>query len=806
MTPEQFIAKWRNSTRSEKSAAQEHFLDLCELLEVPKPAEVDPHGREYTFEKPVGKLGGERGFADVWKKHCFAWEYKGPRKNLVQAYAQLKQYVDALDNPPLLIVSDMQEIRIHTNFTNAVTQQHVIALRDLTAPEVRALLRNCFLAPDRLRPTATRESVTAKAAVSFANMALRLRRDYEPRRVAHFLNKLVFCLFVEDIDLLPDRIFADILDESAKRSDDLVPMLADLFKAMANRNGRFGATAIPWFNGGLFDDSDVLPLGIATVTDLIAAARLDWKAIDPTIFGTLYESGLDEKKRAEMASLFEHETADPSRQPRLFDRAAPDKGVGIHYTDPGTIMKIIEPVVLRPLRAEWDAVKAEIRELSDRRAHARVDGQKTRLLNELRETYLKFRMRLGRFRVLDPACGSGNFLALALAALKDFDLAVIKEAAQLDLPPDDQRVGPEAVLGIEINPYAAELARLTIWITELQWQLRNGFGIKRAPILGALDGIICRDALLNRDGTEASWPDADVVIGNPPFLGNKKMQSELGESYVARLRKCFDGRLTGGVNLVCYWFEKAQALIQERKLRFAGFVTTKTIAGGTSRQVLDRIVGNAKIFDAWSDQEWVVEGAAVRVALICFCGNEEGASARLDGRDVVQIYSDLRGAGSDGDAAYDLTTARVLSENTAVSFQGVTRGAPFEINGSQARAWLLLPLNPNGQSNSKVIKPLLSGGELARRPKDRWVIDFDNLSLEAAALYEAPFAYAERIVKPIKEKNNRPLYRTYWWKFSEARPGMFRAIAPLKRFIVTPKASRHRFFLLGGNTGSFRIT
>lgn len=276
MTPEEFIARWRGSTRTEKSAAHEHFLDLCELLDVPKPAEVDRHGRDYTFEKSVKKSDGQQGFADVWKRNCFAWEYKGPRKNLVQAYAQLKQYADALDNPPLLIVSDMQEIRVHTNFTNTVAQQHVIALRDLVTPEKRALLRNCFLAPDRLLPTATRESVTAKAAVGFASMAIRLRQQgYDPRRVAHFLNKLVFCLFVEDIELLPDRIFADLLDEAAKRPDDLVPMLSDLFKAMANRNGRFGATAIPWFNGGLFDDDDVLPLGIVTVSDLIDAARLD---------------------------------------------------------------------------------------------------------------------------------------------------------------------------------------------------------------------------------------------------------------------------------------------------------------------------------------------------------------------------------------------------------------------------------------------------------------------------------------------------------------------------------------------------
>ena len=233
MSPEEFIDKWRGTTRTERSAAQEHFLDLCALLGVPKPAEVDRHGTEYTFEKSTRKIGDTAGFADVWKRHCFAWEYKGKRSNLVQAYALLKQYADAFENPPLLIVSDMQEIRVHTNFTNKISQQHVIPLAELRSVEARALLRNSFLHPERLLPTETRESVTARAAARFANIAVLLRQHYDERRVAHFINKLVFCLFAEDIELLPDRVFADIVDESIKRPDDFEPMLRDLFRAMA---------------------------------------------------------------------------------------------------------------------------------------------------------------------------------------------------------------------------------------------------------------------------------------------------------------------------------------------------------------------------------------------------------------------------------------------------------------------------------------------------------------------------------------------------------------------------------------------
>jgi hypothetical protein len=483
MSPEEFIAKWRGTTRTERSAAQEHFLDLCDLLGVPKPGDVDRHGTEYTFEKSTRKIGDTAGFADVWKRHCFAWEYKRDRRNLVEAYAQLKQYADAFENPPLLIVSDTQEIRVHTNFTNAIAQQHVIPLAELRSVEARELLRNCFLHSERLLPTATRESVTAQAAANFANIAVLLRRHYDERRVAHFINKLVFCLFAEDIDLLPDRIFADIRDEAAKRPDDFVPMLGDLFRAMANRNGRFGKAAIPWFNGGLFDDDDVLPLGIVAVRDLMAAARLDWKAIDPTIFGTLFESGLDDKKRAEMASLFDSPDTEDRAQAQLFTASAANRGIGIHYTDEATIMKIIEPVVATPLRREWEWTKAAVTEADERRARARTPAEQSRLLAKARGLYADFRASLGRYRVLDPACGSGNFLALSLRALKDLDPSVTEDAAAMALPLDEPRVGPEAVMGIEINGYAAELARLTVWITELQWQLRKGLGLTRRPIL-----------------------------------------------------------------------------------------------------------------------------------------------------------------------------------------------------------------------------------------------------------------------------------------------------------------------------------
>jgi hypothetical protein len=606
------------------------------------------------LEKSTRKIGDAAGFADVWKRHCFAWEYKGNHKNLVKAYAQLKQYADAFENPPLLIVSDMQEIRVHTNFTNAIAQQHVIPLSELRSVEARDLLRNCFVHPERLLPTQTREGVTAEAAAKFASIAVGLRQRYDERRVAHFINQLVFYLFAEDIELLPDRIFADILDESVKRPADFEPMLRDLFHAMAHRNGRFGSIAIPWFNGGLFDDDDVLPLGILAVRDLTTAARLDWKAIDPTIFGTLFESGLDDKRRAEMASLFDSPDLEERAQARLFAAPTADRGVGIHYTDETTIMKIIEPVVVAPLRREWERTKSEIREVEERRARARTPTEKTKLVAKARGLYADFRTSLGRYRVLDPACGSGNFLALSLRALRDFDLAVLDDAVVMGLPPDNFRTGPEAVMGVEVNSYAAELARLTLWITELQWQVQKGFGITRRPILDKLDGIMRADALITQTGKNSAWPEADVVVGNPPFLGGKMMRKSLGDAYVDRLFAGFTGRVPAEADLVAYWFTKAWERMREGRLKRAGLVGTNSMRGGANRRVLDAIVKDGRIFDAWDDEKWVVKGVAVRVSLICFSAYTEERQPQLDGKPVERIGADLTASKS------DLTTARRL--------------------------------------------------------------------------------------------------------------------------------------------------
>ncbi len=530
MTPYEFVAKWRASALKERSASQEHFIDLCRLLGEPTPAEADPTGEEYCFERGARKDTGGDGWADVWKRHHFAWEYKGKRADLDAAFRQLRLYALALENPPLLIVSDMLRFRIRTNWTNSVSKTYDFDLDDLTDAATRDRLKWAFSDPERLRPGETRQSLTEQAAQSFATLAQSLReRGHDPHAVAHFVNRLVFCMFADDVGLLPDHMFTRMLEQARRVRDRFTDLAGALFQGMA-KGGLVGFETVDWFNGGLFDDDMALPLEKSDIDAVLAASRLDWSEIDPSILGTLFERGLDPDKRAQL---------------------------GAHYTDRDKIMLIVEPVVIRPWVAEWAAEKGKIAAELERAEAGKSSATRTKRRNEAERRYWTFLNRLRTFTVLDPACGSGNFLYFALQALKDLEHGVQFEAEALGFQRAFPEVGPANVKGIEINPYAAELARVSVWIGEIQWMRRNGFSEARDPILKPLDTIECRDAILTPDGTEPEWPEADVVIGNPPFLGSGLQIWKLGGDYVARLRRAYTGRVPGGADLVCYWFAKA---------------------------------------------------------------------------------------------------------------------------------------------------------------------------------------------------------------------------------------------------------
>lgn len=807
MTPEEFIGTWRGNTSTEKESAQQHFLELCELLEVPKPRH-DPGfpAKDYGFEKGVKKPGGKPGFVDVWRKGKFIWEYKRSKKSLVEAYRQLNDYRDDLGNPPLLIVSDTQEIQVHTNFTNTPKEQRTYSLLDLRDPAKLAELRWVFSQPERFRRDVTPQSVTEETARAIGTLAVELSKVFGDAQTAHFLNKVVFCMFAERIDLLPDLIFSEILEEGVRHPAQFEAMVRELFGAMRNRNGRFGKTAIAWFDGGLFEDDDVLALNQNDIRALRRAAQSDWSKIEPSIFGSLFEAGLDPEKRKQMAGMFDPAVTPPNQQHRLkFLDPATDRGVGIHYTDSEKIKLIIDPVVIRPLAAEWAQVKAEIGRHRAAKASATTEAAKIKAETAARDAYMAFRHRLGKFRVLDPACGSGNFLYVALVNLKDFDRSVEREARALGLQADNERVTTEAVLGIEASQYAAELAQLTVWIGELQWQLSNFGPIKRAPILSSLKQIRNGDALFDdRTGKETLWPRVDAIVGNPPFLGGKLLNRTLKESYVKKLFDVFDGRVPAESDLVCYWFAKAGEYVRHDAATHVGLVATNSIRGGANRKALEYALrGDPKsnqeplqIYDAWDDEPWTVDGAAVRVSLICFASakNVPDKAPRLDGHPVEEIHSDL--TARRWGAGVDLTKAKRLNENADVAFMGDTKGGAFDVPGELARFWLEQPLNPNGRPNSDVLKPWMNGLHVTRRAGDMWIVDFGWSMGEAeAALYEKPFAHVLRHVKPEREKNRRENYRVYWWRHVEPRPGMSRALGSLARYIATPTIAKHRVFV-----------
>ena len=769
MTPHAFIAKWRDVTLKERSAAQEHFLDLCRLLDEPTPAEADPTGATYCFERGARKDTGGDGWADVWKRYCFAWEYKGQRANLDAAFAQLRQYALALENPPLLIVSDLRRFRIRTNWTNSVSRTYKFDLDDLTDHAVRDRLKWAFSDPERLRPGETRLALTERAAAAFAAVAQTLRaRGHDPPVVAHFVNRLVFCMFADDVGLLPDHMFTRMLRQARRTPEQFTELAAELFRVMA-AGGRVGFEAVAWFNGGLFDDGAALPLEAADIETVLAASDLDWSEIDPSILGTLFERGLDPGKRAQL---------------------------GAHYTDRDKIMLLVEPVVIRPWLAEWDAAKADLTAALDRVEAATSPAGRTKRLNAAERRYRAFLNRLRAFTVLDPACGSGNFLYLALQALKDLEHRVQLEAEALGFQRAFPDIGPANVKGLEINPYAAELARVSVWIGEIQWMRRNGFYESRDPILKPLDTIECRDAILTPDNTEPDWPEADVVIGNPPFLGGKLLITTLGEDYVSKIFTTYAGRVPAEADLVCYWFEKAGQQIAAGKATRAGLVATNSIRGGANRRALQAAIDTRRIVEAWSDEPWVIDGAAVRVSLVCFSriDDDSVSDARLDGQPVDEIYADL--TARRGGAGVDLTVVRRLSENANVAFMGDTKGGPFDVAGDQGRAWLRLPANPNGRTNADVLKPWVNGMDLTRRPAGKWIVDFGwTMSDGAAALYEEPFRWVKERVYPMRQKNRIEAHRLDWWRHLRPRPEMWRALDGLSRYIATPTVAKHRLFV-----------
>jgi len=764
MTPQQFVNKWKAVELKESSAAREHFRDICRLIGHPTPIEYDKKGDRFCFEKGATKESGGRGFADVWFKDHFGWEYKSKGANLDAAYRQLLQYRESLENPWLLIVSDMERIIIHTNFHNTVNREIAITFEDLLTPEGREPLRLAFFDPEKLKAKQTTEQVTQEAAKEFGRLSDHLRKwGEDPQDIAHFLIRILFCLFAEDIGLLPRDIFTRLAEQTSGNTQAFTGLIRQLFSTMST-GGWFGTDQIPHFDGGLFDDASSLELDSDGISIINNVTKLDWASIEPAIIGTLFERSLDPAKRAQL---------------------------GAHYTSKEDILLIVEPVLMAPLRRQWSELQDKVFELAARRDEA-TNSNKADLNRELTSLLTEFANEVSTIRVLDPACGSGNFLYVALRQLLDLEKEIIILVSKLGLKCLKPQVSPHQLYGIEVNEYAHELAQTTVWIGFIQWLYENGFGWPKPPILKSLDNIQLMDAILAYDSegkpSDPIWPKADIIVGNPPFLGAQKLRRELGDQYVDHLFSLYRGRVLGAADLVCYWFERARQSVQELKTKRVGLLATQAIRAGASRRALERIKSSGDIFMAWSDRQWVLNGADVRVSLVGFdSGNE--AEKTLDGTRVRSIHANLS-------TGIDVTLIKRLIENQGLGFEGIKKNGPFELTADQAKRMYDQVGNPDGVSNSDVVKRWVNAYDITRRSRNRWIIDFSSIAdFPEASCYEMPFEYIKTHVKPIRMKSSFKQLKRNWWKFGRSRPAMRHAINNLERFLVTPRVSKHRIFV-----------
>jgi hypothetical protein len=530
----------------------------------------------------------------------------------------------------------------------------------------------------------------------------------------------------------------------------------------------FGADVIAHFNGGLFADAEVVDLLPGEIDRLVRANECDWSNVEPSIFGTLFERTLDPGKRSQ---------------------------IGAHYTSKEDIMTLLEPVVMASLRREWEEVKARCEKLWVKvRQAAREDpgrrGKSSKARQDHDKVLLDFVQRLSHVTVLDPACGSGNFLYVAINLLLEQEKEVIAYAANHDTSVTPH-VTPAQLAGIEINPYAQELAQVVIWIGHLQWKHQNGFAAPRDPVLEPIENIRLMDAILDlsdpKHPREPEWPEAEFIVGNPPFLGGKLLRNYLGDNYVEAMFQLWEGRLPREADICCYWFEKARVRIKMGKCRRAGLLATQGIRGGANREVLKLIKKTGDIFFAESDREWVLDGANVHVSMVGFDDGSE-SERYLDGKPAAAINPNLA-------AGVDITRAKRLEDNLGVSFMADIKVGSFDIKEERAEE-MLRQVNAHGRPNSDVVLPWWNGLDLTRRPRNMWIVDFGvNMPLDVAARYELPFHHVEEHVKSVRSSNKMEKRRRLWWIHGDSAPRIRGTCLKLDRYLATAMVAKHRLFV-----------
>ncbi|MDM8181021.1 class I SAM-dependent DNA methyltransferase [Marinobacter salarius] len=844
---DEFLKRWKGNTGSERANFQSFMRDLCTLLDLPhpNPGEGDTSQNAYVFERFIAsaRVDGntDNRYIDLYRRDCFVLEGKQTGKELASrsqqnainaAVAQAERYIRGLPQdevehgrPPFIVIVDVgNAIYTYSEFSrtggNYVPfpdpRHYEIRLDDLHKPDVQHRLRQLWLEPDQLDPSKHAARVTREVSTKLAELAKSLEHSgYDVERVASFLKRCLFTMFAEDVELLPKASFQNLLVDIKERNPEAFPHAVKALWETMNAGGyseRLMQT-IKRFNGGLFKGIDPIPLNVPQIQLLIDAAKADWRFVEPAIFGTLLERALDPRERHKL---------------------------GAHYTPRAYVERLVMPTLIEPLREQWGDIRGAAETLLRQ-------GKTDKALQEVQA----FHYQLCQTRVLDPACGSANFLYVALEHMKRLEgevLGFISELTQGQgvLESEGLTVDPHQFLGLEINPRAAQIAELVLWIGYLQWHYRLNDRLDLPePILRDFKNIECRDALIEYDSREpelddngepmtiwdgismkvspttgdlipdetgqatvyryhnprrAEWPEADYIIGNPPFIGNKRLRIALGDGYVDALRTVYKGKVPESADFVMFWWHIAAEKVRHNQAQRFGFITTNSLRQTFNRRVLEPQLNDAKkplsLVFAIPDHPWVDgnDGAAVRIAMtVGVKGDKSGELCRVsveseedDGSHSVTLTKQLGKLFSNLTIGANVASAEALKANSLISNRGmIPHGEGFLVQPEQGATL----------DEGALMRPYRNGRDLTSKPRGVYVLDtFDLTEAELQSRYPATWQWLFDRVKPDRDENKRKSVRERWWRFAEPRKVLRAAHERLERYVATVQTSKHRFF------------
>ncbi len=850
-----FLAKWQGSQGNERANYQTFFDDLCVALGVERPIPKGTvKGDPFCFDKEITVFHKDRketsNFIDFHKEGYFLIEAKqgsnsskqstprrgtdGYSRMMEKAFYQAQSYTLFLTNkPPFLMTCDIgSHFELWMSFSGnygGYGAREVITIDRLLDEKVFDRFVAIFSDPQSLNPEKYRARVTREVAGTLAKLAKWLEEQgKEPQEVANFLMRCIFTMFAEDVRLLQGEIFTRALKERwIPEPSRFKAEIEDLWKVM-NTGGKFNFDAIPQFNGSFFANAIAFDLPREQLEVLYEAAQKDWREVEPAIFGTLLERALEKKERSRL---------------------------GAHYTPRSYVERLVRPVVMEPLRKEWELTEWVVHGIL-----ALKDGQEepTELQrNKAKAEILAFLERLKQIKILDPACGSGNFLYVTLDLLKTLEQEVLNRLEMLtgvsQLRLDFDQVNPSQFLGIEINPRAAAIAELVIWIGYLQWHFkRYGTTPPTNPILKDFHNIEFRDAVLAYDGREldvdaktgkvrsrwggrtmrhpvtgedvpdpsdqvpiyryinprpAVWQEADYIVSNPPFIGNKRMRDRLGDGYVDALRATH-GDISDTVDFVMYWWNQSAKLVIANKLKSFGLITTNSITQTFNRKVLQEYLSGTNPISltfAIPDHPWIdsTDGAAVRIAMTVAKSEKfEGVLSKVvqesesdDGITVVSLASERGLINVDLSLGRDVVSTFQLLSNSKLSGQGVIiLGDGFQLNEKEYLK--LLEQEPQG---IHLVKRYRNGRDITDKPRNLRIIDLYGLTELQVKQYPYIYQRIYDLVRPKRLEMKDKARREQWWLFGRSNQEIRNAIHELDRYIITCRTAKYRVFMFVEN-------